>query len=72
MSRQRLRTRPDLVRAAFAEARVYGLRQRHQNHLENARGRELTHQCRRCGHVIRLLDYVCHLEACEAPQDEPP
>ena len=70
MSRQRLRAKPDPVRAALAEARVHGLRQRRQIRLENARGRELTHTCRRCGEVNRLIDCVRHLEACEA--GEPP
>ena len=70
MSSQRLRAKPDPVRAALAEARVHGLRQRQRIRLENARGRELTHRCRRCAEVIRLMDDVHHLQSCEA--DEPP
>ena len=70
MSRQRLRAKPDPVRAALAEARVHGLRRRHQIRLENARGRELTHRCRHCAAVVRLVDYVRHLETCES--GEPP
>jgi hypothetical protein len=70
MSSPRLRAKPDPVRAALAEARAHGLRQRQRIRLENARGRELTHRCRRCGDVVHLIGYVRHLETCGA--DEPP
>ncbi|TDP97373.1 hypothetical protein [Labedaea rhizosphaerae] len=70
MSSQRLRAKPDPSRAALAEARAHGLRQRQRARLGNARGRELTHRCRRCRDVIRLIDCVGHAETCDA--DEPP
>ena len=69
----RLRARPDPVRAALAEARAHGLRERHKTRLANARGRELTHKCPRCVTAIRLIDYVQHKEKCHAKTDpEPP
>lgn len=65
----RLRARPDPVRAALAEARAHGLRERHKTRLANARGRELTHQCPHCATAIRLIDYVQHKEACTTTPD---
>ena len=65
MTRQRLRAKPDPIRAALDEARAHGLRRRHQTCLANARGRELTHNCRHCTEIIRLIDFVQHRETCK-------
>lgn len=67
MSRPRLRVEPDHDRLVRDGARRHGLRRRHQLRLDNARGRELTHECKACGTVVRLIDYVRHIDICEGP-----